>query len=354
MDSQRQLMMLLDAIAACEPCDQVPKVGGVDSSELPDLLVTAARSEWVNARTFMDDVSLPAGTILRLTKRGHEALRAAILRQDADLSETPQTSLAEKREKRALLMAHLYKLASANTQRVIDTSAVAESLGWNVATVKPVIRHLADRGLVQYVTPAGGISITAKGVDEAEEAMSAMSAGTDNLAGIRVTTGGTSGDVTVQIVQGDFARARIGAATHGRPLLPQLALDLAARGRTCRTIRQRRHIAEACRSQRCNDDANGEREPDHARTPHPGIRGQHERLTSVRKPPRRARRRQPPSPDPLRNEGLRRLLDPQRTPGHEQRHGAISDRNRALGSRLRRLRHDEQRGATRQHEHAQP
>ena len=78
MDSQRQLMMLLEAIAACEPCDQVPEVDSVGSSQVPDLLALAARSEWLNARTFMHDGSLQVGTVVRLTKRGHEALRAAI------------------------------------------------------------------------------------------------------------------------------------------------------------------------------------------------------------------------------------------------------------------------------------
>jgi hypothetical protein len=171
----------------------------------------------------MHDGSLPAGTILRLTKRGHDALRAAILRQDGDVSEAPQTSLEEKRGKRALVMAHLYELAEANTQRVIDTSVVAESLGWDGPTIKPVVRYLTDRGLLQYVTLSGGISITAKGVDEVEEAMSVTGDGTDNLAGIRVTTGETSGNVTVQIVQGDSVRAGIGSAPHGRRLLPGLA-----------------------------------------------------------------------------------------------------------------------------------
>ncbi|MFI4993427.1 MAG: hypothetical protein ACHQCH_07415 [Solirubrobacterales bacterium] len=223
MDNQRQLMMLLEAIAACEPCDQVPEVGGIDSSQLPDLLVRAARSDWINVRTFMHDGSLPTGTILRLTKQGHDALRTAILRQDGDVSEAPQTSLEEKRAKRALVMAHLYELTEANTQRVVDTSFVSGSLGWDGSTIQPVVRYLADRGLLRYVTLSGGISITAKGVDEVEEAKSDTGDGTDSLAGIRVTTGETSGNVTVQIVQGDSGRAAIGSGPHGRRLLPGLA-----------------------------------------------------------------------------------------------------------------------------------
>jgi hypothetical protein len=223
MDSQRQLMMLLEAIAACEPCGRVPEVGGVDSSQRPDLLARAARLEWINVRTFMHDGSLPAGTILRLTNQGHDALRAAILNQDGDVSGASRTSLEEKRGKRALVMAHLYELAEANTQRVIDTAIVSESLGWDGSTIKPVVRHLADRGLLRYVTVSGGISITAKGVDEVEEARSDTGDGSDNLAGIRVTTRETSGNVTVQIVQGDSVSAGIGSAPHGRRLLPGLA-----------------------------------------------------------------------------------------------------------------------------------
>jgi hypothetical protein len=224
MDSQYQMMMmLLEAIAACEPCDQVPEVGGIDSSQLPDLLASAARSEWINIRTFMHDGSLPSGTALRLTKRGHEALRDAILRQDGDVSEAPRTSFEEKREKRALVMAHLYELAKANTRRVIDTPVVAQSLGWDERTIKPVVRYLADRGLVQYVTLSSGISITASGVDEVEKAMGATGDGTDDLAGIRVTTGETSGNVTVQIVQGGSARVEISSAPRGRRLVPELA-----------------------------------------------------------------------------------------------------------------------------------
>jgi hypothetical protein len=208
-----QLLAFLQAIADCEPCDRVPKVEHLDGETQRELVSRAAHLDWIDARVFMGDGTLPQGEVLRLTEEGRIALREGIQRQDAGIPETDDISISERRERRARVMESIYELAG-GARKVVDRSDIAKTLDWEEPRVRPVVRYLVDRELLSYETLAGGVSLTARGIDEVEEAMSPQSEGTENLAGLRVITGDVAGGV--QVVQGDHARVHHVASASDR------------------------------------------------------------------------------------------------------------------------------------------
>jgi hypothetical protein len=204
LDANAELMILLETITRCEPCDRVPDVPGIDPAKRAELMGRSYRAGWINVHSFTGDGTLLGGEVLMLTDRGRQTLRDALEGQDAGAAEVAGIDLEEKRRRRTAVMKRLYELSGANTRSVVRTSAIAESLGWADAVTKPVVRYLADKALVQYATLEGGVSLTAHGVDEVEKAMYPGSEGTDDLSGIHVSTGDVSGGV-IHVLQGGDA-----------------------------------------------------------------------------------------------------------------------------------------------------
>ena len=209
-----RLMAFLQAVAECEPCDHVPRIEGVDAETRVELLSHAGRMGWINLRTFMGDGTLPSGEVLKLTGSGRAALREAIQRQDSETAEADELSVADRRERRARVMKAVYELTGASTAKIVGRGELAGRLKWDESAVKPVVRYLVDKRLLRYET-WGGFSLTAAGVDEVEEAMDPQSAGTEHLAGLRITTGDVSGGV-IQVVHGRGGPAEQSVSPHER------------------------------------------------------------------------------------------------------------------------------------------
>jgi hypothetical protein len=207
-EDRSQLISFLQAIADCEPCEHVPEFGGVDRASRTELLSRAAHLGWINLNTFMGDGTIPSGKRLMLTDAGHRALRDAMLLVHSEGSGTEDEPVSERRERRALVMKNVYELSGGSTTRVVDRAKIAQRLAWDDGTIQPVVRYLVEKQLLKYESVNGGVSLTARGVDEVEEAMSRRGGdGTENLAGIHVTTGDMGGGI-VQVIQGGQGTAR--------------------------------------------------------------------------------------------------------------------------------------------------
>lgn len=193
---ERVVMMLLAAIAECQPCDRVPDLPGVDVEGRARLMGTAYRAGWINISSFHGDGSLDPGQTLMLTDDGRKALRDEVVEQDAGATELPGADLETKKQRRSALMATLYEMTGGSTGVVIAMSALSDALNWPAGETKGVFRHLRERGLVEYKS-FQLVALTPSGVDEVERAASSGDAGTAELAGVTLHTG----DVSNSIIQ---------------------------------------------------------------------------------------------------------------------------------------------------------
>jgi ribosomal protein S25 len=158
------------------------------------------RAGWINLSHFLGDGSLLPGELLRLTDAGRSALQETRDRQDTKAADPPGVSYDEKRRRRSLLMKELYDRVGANTGTIVSSAEIGSTLGWDDAVAKPVVRYLAEKGLIKYGDLEGGIALTLLGLDEVERAASPSPMDTEHLARMAVTVGNVSGGV-VQVVQ---------------------------------------------------------------------------------------------------------------------------------------------------------
>lgn len=193
MSTDDDLMNLLEAISKNEPCDRVPDVQGIDRAAIGPLMGRAYRAGWINVSSYVGDGIIDNGPPLMLTGSGRTALADAIHKQDANASEPTGVSVDEKRRNRTSAMEALYDLTGGNTQSVVQTQSIAGLSGLSENETKPVVRYLQERGLLDYVSFGGWVSITSKGVDEVEEAKSPNNRGTENLDQIVITARDISG-----------------------------------------------------------------------------------------------------------------------------------------------------------------
>lgn len=221
MSTDDDLMNLLEGISKNEPCDRVPDVQGVDRAAIGPLMGRAYRAGWINVSSYVGDGIIDNGPPLMLTGRGRAALADAIHKQDANASEPTGVSVDEKRRNRTSVMEALYDLTGGNTRSVVQTQSIAGLAGLSENETKPVVRYLQERGLLDYVSFGGWVSITSKGVDEVEEAKSPNNRGTENLDQIvinaRDISGGTfqlgnrnEGDISSSTRAADPAPKRLG------------------------------------------------------------------------------------------------------------------------------------------------
>ncbi|MEY2474403.1 MAG: hypothetical protein QOK28_3732 [Actinomycetota bacterium] len=200
-----RIFVVLEAIDEVAPTEDIPDVDGLSFDDVLAVLGALSKRGWITATAFHGRRVL-RGQILDLTAAGRDALANARNSQDADVSEPPNVSVAEKRQLRAMFMRALYDLTGPNTHAIAETNAVGNDLGWQDAVTKPVVAYLHSKGLIAYRALGGRISITQQGIEETEDALDHPAKPTENLAPMNVTVGDLGGG-TVQVVQGGSALA---------------------------------------------------------------------------------------------------------------------------------------------------
>jgi hypothetical protein len=203
---------MLEAIALAQPCSRLPEFPGIASERQLALLKDLYQSGWIDQHVFIGDGSLPEGNVLRLTEKGEAALQDAVDRRDAASMGGEETSVEEKRQRRSMVLGTLYELTDGSSKVAIPVVKIAEVLGWDEPKVRLTMSNLVDREYVRRVSFTT-VTITASGVEAAEEAITAGSEGTDDLAPMTITTGDHS---VVQVVGRGSAhnQASLPAATN--------------------------------------------------------------------------------------------------------------------------------------------
>jgi hypothetical protein len=200
--SGRELWLVLEAIIAQEGAQHFQAPDGMERDRTMDVVNELLDRRWAEAQAKnAGDGRLLSVRGLRSTSLGKAAMND--LRREA-LGSTTATCLpiAEKKQRRAELMAQLYGFTGGLALKDIGVDDLAELLGWSVDDTNAVLEYLEKEGLVELLGFGPMVGITHAGVVEVEYALEHPEKPTEHFL-----------PHTVVIVQGDMHGSQIQAGT---------------------------------------------------------------------------------------------------------------------------------------------
>ena len=159
---------VLGAIAAAGPSRSIPQVSGLSENAHLRYVSEFYKRGWVTAHVFQG-MQVGAGQLLDLTQQGHEELQRRWDDQDLAVSDPPDVSLQEKRERRSRYLTTMYEITDGNPAVLVPSSTIARRLAYTDDMTLATSRQLRIQGLIAYRGTGPLVSLTPKGVAEAEQ-----------------------------------------------------------------------------------------------------------------------------------------------------------------------------------------